>query len=504
MKKLLLIITFLLTTAVGFSQAGDICFLHTATAANITIASTYIDHPALNNNPDAIILITHNMNSDGAYAENDKVTGVFYSNSVNKWAVYNEDLSDMQVGMSFNIYVKGTQGKATIVTKPAASSFYFHVDDPIINGNSAAHPIITNNWTPNNVVNNNNYGWDYVDPEWRIYNEVQANNIPDNASFNILLRPAFLSHRPNLAYTHQATAGTIYYTNATELDNPLLNNHPEAYFVVTHSYNAPGTSGSDMDVEKNLATFYNSSTGKWHIAYEDASNFQVGSAFNVVIGCPAPENDEAADAIGIGVEPIGSGCTSPITISNIGATDSSANNGTPACGQYMGGDVWYYFNAPASGAVKINRLEQDWGHLCWGIYETPASTSAIACGYIAIGATESNLIEGLTPGTNYWLRLWEYNNNDFGIDGVCIKTALPSGIAEAQIDGLSIYPNPVKDVLNIKTSNTVDAVSIYNMMGQEVINTSKTQIDTSTLPSGAYIVKIQAGTQIGSYSLIKQ
>ena len=79
-----------------------------------------------------------------------------------------------------------------------------------------------------------------------------------------------------------------------------------------------------------------------------------------------------------------------------------------------------------------------------------------------------------------------------------------TSIADAVIDGFSMYPNPVIDVLNLKANTNIDAVSIYNMLGQKVIQTTNTQIDMSALQSGSYIVKVKAGEQVGAYNFIKQ
>ena len=78
-----------------------------------------------------------------------------------------------------------------------------------------------------------------------------------------------------------------------------------------------------------------------------------------------------------------------------------------------------------------------------------------------------------------------------------------SGIADNVIDGFGMYPNPVNDVLNLKADINIDTVSIYNMLGQEVLTTKQTQIDMSALPTGSYIVKVQAGEQVASYNLVK-
>ena len=82
------------------------------------------------------------------------------------------------------------------------------------------------------------------------------------------------------------------------------------------------------------------------------------------------------------------------------------------------------------------------------------------------------------------------------------------GIADTIIEGFSMYPNPVTNILNLKALKPIEAVSVYNMLGQEVMRKASTstslEMDMSSLPTGTYILKIQSGYQIGSFSLIKQ
>jgi hypothetical protein len=81
-------------------------FVHTANAGNITSNYTYIDHPSANNNPNAIIFITANWNpGGGSGVYNTSALGVWYSASAQKWAIFNQDLSAMPSGMSFNVMV---------------------------------------------------------------------------------------------------------------------------------------------------------------------------------------------------------------------------------------------------------------------------------------------------------------------------------------------------------------------------------------------------------------
>ncbi len=53
-----------------------------------------------------------------------------------------------------------------------------------------------------------------------------------------------------------------------------------------------------------------------------------------------------------------------------------------------------------------------------------------------------------------------------------------------------VYPNPVKDILNITTSGTVKSVEIFNTSGEKVREGKSNQINMQKLPAGMYMVKI--------------
>ncbi len=70
---------------------------------------------------------------------------------------------------------------------------------------------------------------------------------------------------------------------------------------------------------------------------------------------------------------------------------------------------------------------------------------------------------------------------------------LSTGIHQVNTD-INVYPNPAKNLVNITGLNTTDHVSVYNMMGQTVINNQQatTQglntISLNNLPAGAYVL----------------
>ncbi len=81
-----------------------------ATVANISNNTTRIDHPDLNNNPNAIVFATQvwNPGGTGTGIYNNHNIGVYYTGS--KWAVYNEDLAAMPVGCGFNLLIYKNSG----------------------------------------------------------------------------------------------------------------------------------------------------------------------------------------------------------------------------------------------------------------------------------------------------------------------------------------------------------------------------------------------------------
>jgi hypothetical protein len=89
---------------------------------------------------------------------------------------------------------------------------------------------------------------------------------------------------------------------------------------------------------------------------------------------------------------------------------------------------------------------------------------------------------------------------------VSVQTTL--GTADFDLKNVVVYPNPVKDILNISFDTTIASVAIYNLLGQEVIvkspNANETSIDVSDLVSGTYLVKVYAENAVRTLKVIKQ
>ena len=100
-----------------------------------------------------------------------------------------------------------------------------------------------------------------------------------------------------------------------------------------------------------------------------------------------------------------------------------------------------------------------------------------------------------TNGNNAAIRGWkaiyyEGNSEITGFTGTH-QCGGGTGIDEAgDLPSLVVYPNPVKDVLNIATDKPVHSIRIYNVYGTEVAYATDTNsIDVSHLPAGVYMVR---------------
>ncbi len=100
---------------------------------------------------------------------------------------------------------------------------------------------------------------------------------------------------------------------------------------------------------------------------------------------------------------------------NIGATNSPGN---PGCTGYQGGDVWYKFTAPSTGAISIMRTGYGIGIVGYAIYHNAYNGTLVVCGGIMNNNANlfiPHMVGDLNAGDTYYIRMWDYYNDDFGI-----------------------------------------------------------------------------------------
>lgn len=92
-------------------------------------------------------------------------------------------------------------------------------------------------------------------------------------------------------------------------------------------------------------------------------------------------------------------------------------------------------------------------------------------------------------------------------------TGVTTGIRHSELSASAVYPNPAQNFLtiNCKVSEKKALLSVYNVLGQTVIEKSfatpnlslNEQINLSEMQSGTYWIKVSSGTETQSASFIK-
>jgi hypothetical protein len=235
-------------------------------------------------------------------------------------------------------------------------------------------------------------------------------------------------------------------------------------------------------------------------------------AYDLAITCDSqapPANDEAAGAIAL-PNVVGS-CDTPVLGTNIFATDSAeagASCGTPE------GDVWFTVVVPTSGIISVQTSNADGtiSDTVMSIYRgLPGSLVELECDDDdapgLFSQIELDATDGISPGDVLYVRVWEFGNNDKGNFNICAWPAT-LGVEDNTLNEFSYFPNPVKNTLTLNAQDTIEDVTMYNMLGQVVLratpNAVTSEVNMSALANGAYFVQVTIANTTQTVRVIKQ
>ncbi len=81
------------------------------------------------------------------------------------------------------------------------------------------------------------------------------------------------------------------------------------------------------------------------------------------------------------------------------------------------------------------------------------------------------------------------------------------GVTSFEASNIRMYPNPTSTVLTIEANNVVENVTLYNVLGQQVLaktsNSNSVTLDVANLQTGVYIVKTMIGGVASTSRLVK-
>ncbi len=132
---------------------------------------------------------------------------------------------------------------------------------------------------------------------------------------------------------------------------------------------------------------------------------------------------------------------------------------------------------------------------------------------------------GSTPNTNVNIFGLDYSTaytwsvnpiNCFGTATGCptwsFTTEADPGLSTQEFtlnNQFKVYPNPANNVINIKTDLTIDAVEVYNQIGQRVItikgeNLTDSSVNIQDLNKGVYFIKVMSADKTQTIKFIKE
>ncbi|WP_456437640.1 T9SS type A sorting domain-containing protein [Psychroserpens sp.] len=248
-------------------------------------------------------------------------------------------------------------------------------------------------------------------------------------------------------------------------------------------------------------TFTANGTDTYYIAVE---GFDLGNtgAFTMTVTCaascmPAQTNQDCASATTLPVD--GTTSTEDNSCAVVNATQ-------PSCDLFQSvADLWFTFVAPVSGEVNIVTAlgTATASHLA--VYEgTCGALTELSCSTaIASGAT----LTGLTGGNTYYVQLWNNGSEEGTIDITLSDASLSTNSFENE-NAFSYFPNPVKNELTLKAQSNIQNVSVFNMLGQEVLratpNTLESNLNMNELSQGAYFVQVTINNITETVRILKQ
>lgn len=151
----------------------------------------------------------------------------------------------------------------------------------------------------------------------------------------------------------------------------------------------------------------------------------------------------------------------------------------------------------------------------WRLDPADITGPALNNGDNAVDNVEQVVVSDAVEGQEYTITVTHKGNltsgkQDFGIAATGIQSA-PMSVESHELTGVSIYPNPALNYVNIELEETAGKVSldIFDINGRKVmqenigvISNTTHNLDISRLNAGVYFVKIEADDKIKTEKLI--
>ncbi|MEM9680585.1 MAG: S8 family peptidase, partial [Bacteroidota bacterium] len=304
----------------------------------------------------------------------------------------------------------------------------------------------------------------------------------------------------NFNYFHRGADVDFFgaTSNRREILIDLLNAGPTGvYKVILTATSVTDTGGFHASL--NPSTYFDNNEFQSHVVPGYSLN-DYASAFNVISPGDYVADNTWTDINGIPRDLSSQGSPDGIWIGN---SEGPSYDGRQAIDFVAPGEVFVAPYSPESYYSSFEFNQVQGGNGLYGIQNAVSSAAPIACGVMVL------MLELKPDLTNQQVRdiLTQTARQD-SFTGVVPNTTWGYGKMDAlaamqQVNSLSvedvtvsntisIYPNPVQDVLSIKTNKPIDHAIIFNIDGKiiQTIDDLEKTMDVSFLREGIYFLKL--------------
>lgn len=368
-------------------------------------------------------------------------------------------------------------------------------------------------------------------PAIPVINNVSSSNINSNsAKINYLLKPNHASTTSVVKYGLASNALTSQVNGLTASGN--VDNSGQVsltallplttYYYQIEATNSVGTGSSNIESFTTLATPIPQIIAEYNFnnTYNNV-NGTVPFTNNAGLSFVADRNGNANSAINIANTgtratilnlPYGN---NPRTISlwvklnvmradynmifSYGQQSNSSSNG----GSINAGGVMYLGYNNNFQAPSTTNAINTWYHI---VYTYDGTNAKIYKNGTFLGTTtkswntlnNSDAFDlGVGVGGELWfngaiddLQIYNYALSDSQVSNLYSEQTLAVNDISTIKNKITVYPNPVKDILNIITDSEVSKVEIFSLDGKKVKEANQKKVNVSNLTNGVYILKI--------------
>ena len=182
---------------------------------------------------------------------------------------------------------------------------------------------------------------------------------------------------------------------------------------------------------------------------------------------------------------------------------------------FVSGTILDYFDVSYDAALKILTFSQKATYpaltVVYGEFpiqvSQDTSQAEVSNGFVATVSSSNPLIQ--TSGLNTSINTFTDTNAVAGPTAAAYESALAVDEEEIALPALSVYPNPVYDVVNIKLgTDTITKVELFDLLGKQLLakkvdNLHAFELNIANFATSVYVLKVSTDKNSRSLKIFK-